>query len=196
MELHQVRYFLALCNEKNFTRAAKHCGVSQPSLSNAIRKLEAELGGPLFHRNRADCPPSELGRAVWPHLARLDQCATDARRQAAEFLAAPAAAPTVFEQVLTRLQGGLGPIWASQNNWRKGIEMTKPMYIAGACALLVAASLVWSQSAPVSSRAHTVSASFVPQQSHAVTPQAPAFSPAEMMRNHSGPLPAESWHAF
>ncbi len=38
MELHQVRSFLALCKEKNFTRAAKHCGVSQPSLSNAIRR--------------------------------------------------------------------------------------------------------------------------------------------------------------
>jgi hypothetical protein len=198
MELHQVRYFLALCKEKNFTRAAKHCGVSQPSLSNAIRKLEEELGGPLFHRNRSDCPPSELGRAVWPHLAKLDRCADDARRQAAAFLAAPAASATVFEQVRTRIDGGLELIWASQNNWRKGIEMRKPIYLVGACALLAAAGFVWSQSALVSSRAHTVSASFVPQQSRSqvVTPTAPAISPTEMMVSYNRPLPAHQWDAF
>jgi DNA-binding transcriptional LysR family regulator len=86
MELHQVRYFLALCEEKNFTRAAKRCGVSQPSLSDAIRRLEQELGGQLFHRNRVNCRLSELGQEMWPHLAKLDQCACDALRQAARFL--------------------------------------------------------------------------------------------------------------
>ena len=91
MELQQVRYFLALCKEQNFTRAAKRCGVSQPSLSNAIRKLERELGGPLFHRNRISCRLSDLGQEMRPHLARLDQCANDAPAQAARFLAAPRA---------------------------------------------------------------------------------------------------------
>jgi Bacterial regulatory helix-turn-helix protein, lysR family len=99
MELHQVRYFLALCNEKSFTRAAKHCGVSQPSLSDAIRKLEQELGGQLFHRNRANCPLSELGQEVGPHLAMLDQCARDARTHAARFLTAPRASTAALEQV-------------------------------------------------------------------------------------------------
>jgi LysR family hydrogen peroxide-inducible transcriptional activator len=88
MELHQVRYFLALCKEKNFTRAAKRCGVSQPSLSNAIKRLEQELGGQLFHRDRVNCALSELGRVVRPHLAKLDQCASDARTQAERFLTA------------------------------------------------------------------------------------------------------------
>src|SRR5262245_20974853 len=36
MQMHQIRYFLALCEERSFTRAAKRCGVSQPSLTNAI----------------------------------------------------------------------------------------------------------------------------------------------------------------
>jgi LysR family transcriptional regulator, hydrogen peroxide-inducible genes activator len=49
MELHQVRYFLALCDTLNFSRAAETCDVSQPSLTRAIQTLEAELGGPLFH---------------------------------------------------------------------------------------------------------------------------------------------------
>jgi DNA-binding transcriptional LysR family regulator len=49
--MHQVRYFLALCEELNFTRAARRCGISQPSLTTAIRALERELAGALFHRD-------------------------------------------------------------------------------------------------------------------------------------------------
>src|SRR5262245_58089331 len=52
MEMHQVRYFLAVAQELNFSRAAQKCNVSQPSLSRAIQQLEGELGGPLFHRER------------------------------------------------------------------------------------------------------------------------------------------------
>jgi hypothetical protein len=47
MEMHQIRYFLALCEERGFTRAARQCGISQPSLTNAIIRLEQELGGAL-----------------------------------------------------------------------------------------------------------------------------------------------------
>ena len=45
MEMHQVRYFLAVCKTLNFTRAAENCCVSQPALTKAIKKLEEELGG-------------------------------------------------------------------------------------------------------------------------------------------------------
>ena len=51
MEMHQVRYFLAVAQELNFSRAAEKCNVSQPSLSRAIQQLEGELGGPLFTAN-------------------------------------------------------------------------------------------------------------------------------------------------
>ena len=43
MQMHQVGYFLALCEELNFTRAARRCGISQPSLTTAIGALEREL---------------------------------------------------------------------------------------------------------------------------------------------------------
>ena len=53
MEMQQVRYFLALARTLNFTRAAEQSNVSQPALTRAIQQLEHELGGPLFHRERA-----------------------------------------------------------------------------------------------------------------------------------------------
>ena len=50
MEMHQVRYFLAVARTLNFTRAAEECNVAQPSLTRAIKLLEGELGGDLFRR--------------------------------------------------------------------------------------------------------------------------------------------------
>ena len=54
MELHQVRYFLAVARALNFSRAAEECNVTQPSLTRAIRQLEDELGGNLFRRERPE----------------------------------------------------------------------------------------------------------------------------------------------
>ncbi|SBV97129.1 Transcriptional regulator, LysR family [uncultured Alphaproteobacteria bacterium] len=83
MEMHQVRYFVALCETLNFTRAAAACHVAQPSLTKAIRKLEDELGGPLFSRERGLTHLTDLGRLMRPHLeAMLD--ASEAARAAAE----------------------------------------------------------------------------------------------------------------
>ena len=79
METNQVRYFLALCEEQSFTRAAKRCGVSQPSISNAIRRLEEELGGSLFHRTRSGTRLSHLGVALRPYLDQINQCTEGAR---------------------------------------------------------------------------------------------------------------------
>jgi DNA-binding transcriptional LysR family regulator len=70
MQMHQIRYFLALCEERNFTRAARICSVSQPSLTNGVKALEHELGGDLFTRRpRIDLTP--LGSAVRPRLLRI-----------------------------------------------------------------------------------------------------------------------------
>ena len=54
MELHQLRYFVTVADQGNFTRAAEKCLVAQPSLSQQIIKLEKELGQPLFDRPRAE----------------------------------------------------------------------------------------------------------------------------------------------
>ena len=57
MELAQIRYFVTLCSERNFTRAARRCGVSQPSLGHGIKALERELGGTLFERSNMSLTP-------------------------------------------------------------------------------------------------------------------------------------------
>src|SRR4026207_1033664 len=85
MQMHQIRYFLALCEERNFTRAAKRSGVAQPSLTNAILALERELGGRLFQRKPA-IALTALGYAVQPYLSRIAQNA-DHARQAAQAVA-------------------------------------------------------------------------------------------------------------
>ena len=68
MELHQVRYFVAVSRLLNFTRAAEQCNVTQPSLSRAIKLLEEELGGLLFRRERESAHLTDLGHLVHPHL--------------------------------------------------------------------------------------------------------------------------------
>jgi hypothetical protein len=54
MEMHQIRYFLAVSEYLNFRRAAEKCHVSAPALTRAIQKLEDEIGGKLFRRERLD----------------------------------------------------------------------------------------------------------------------------------------------
>ncbi len=71
MEMHQVRYFMAVAEALNFTRAAEMCNVSQPSLTRAIQMLESEFGGPLFHRERGNTHLTELGRIMEPYLASV-----------------------------------------------------------------------------------------------------------------------------
>ena len=85
MEMHQVRYFLALCDELHFTRAARRCGVTQPSLTRAIKMLEKELGGALFERERGNIRLSELGRAIVPFFENIRWCEQSAKCKAADF---------------------------------------------------------------------------------------------------------------
>jgi LysR family transcriptional regulator, hydrogen peroxide-inducible genes activator len=85
MEMHQVRYFLAVAEDLNFTRAADRCNVAQPSLTRAIKLLEAEFGGPLFHRERQNTHLTELGRMMHPHLSDIYKAALSSRQLAQEY---------------------------------------------------------------------------------------------------------------
>lgn len=71
MEMNQIRYFLAVCEHRNFTHAASASNVSQPSLTTAIKKLEDELGGALFVRDRAGCRLTALGKLMQPRLRKV-----------------------------------------------------------------------------------------------------------------------------
>lgn len=82
MEMQQIRYFLALARELNFTRAAESCNVTQPALTRAIQALEAELGGRLFHRERNQTHLSELGRMMLPYIQSIQAQADAARVRA------------------------------------------------------------------------------------------------------------------
>jgi DNA-binding transcriptional LysR family regulator len=79
MEMHQVRYFLAVSRTLNFTRAAEQCNVAQPSLTRAIRQLESELGGDLFRRERPQAQLTELGQRMLPLLRQCYDSAVGAR---------------------------------------------------------------------------------------------------------------------
>lgn len=86
MEMHQIRYFLAVCETLNFTRAAEICHVTQPALSRAIRTLEEEVGGLMFRRERSLTHLTDLGRLMKPHLEQILREADAARSTARSFL--------------------------------------------------------------------------------------------------------------
>src|SRR5215212_8396873 len=71
MELHQLRYFVAVAETENFTRAAERSNVSQPSLSQQISKLEGEVGHKLFHRLGRKAVITEAGAAFLDRARRI-----------------------------------------------------------------------------------------------------------------------------
>jgi DNA-binding transcriptional LysR family regulator len=95
MELHQVRYFLAVAGTLNFTRAAEMCNVTQPTLTKGVQKLEQELGGQLLCRERHLTHLTDLGRAVLPMLERAIASMESVRRRARQFQQKGAAQLTI-----------------------------------------------------------------------------------------------------
>lgn len=83
MEMHQIRYFLAVSETLNLTKAAERCNVAQPSLTRAIKALEAELGGELIRRERNLSHLTELGQRVLPMLRQCYETAVSAKSVAA-----------------------------------------------------------------------------------------------------------------
>lgn len=67
-----LRYFLAVVDQGNFTRAAAHCHVSQPTLSAGIAKLEKEVGQLLFFRSNQRVQLTNAGTRFLPHARRIE----------------------------------------------------------------------------------------------------------------------------
>ena len=81
--MHQVRYFLAVAEALNFTRAAEDSMSRNPRFTRAIKQLEAELGGDIFRRERPQAQLTELGQRMLPLLRQCYESALGARSLAA-----------------------------------------------------------------------------------------------------------------
>ena len=114
MEIHQLRYFVAVADEGNFSRAAAKVRVAQPSLSQQIRKLEAEIGQPLFDRLPRSVVLTEAGRCFIDYARQILASIGDARRCVDELTEAvtgklavgaiPTIAPYVLPELVVKFQ--------------------------------------------------------------------------------------------
>jgi DNA-binding transcriptional LysR family regulator len=112
VELHQLRYFVAVADDRHFTRAARRLRVAQPSVSRAIRVLEEELGTPLFHRMKGNVAVTAAGDVLLPWarrvLADIEGAAsevrelTDLRRGRLAVGATPSLTMTLLPPALSR----------------------------------------------------------------------------------------------
>jgi LysR family transcriptional regulator, transcription activator of glutamate synthase operon len=84
MEMHQLTYFESVSRHLHFTRAAEELNVAQPSVSQQIRKLETELGAPLFHRMKRHVALTEAGKTFLPHARAVLQRLEEARLEVQE----------------------------------------------------------------------------------------------------------------
>lgn len=86
MDIHHIRYFLAVCEARNFTKAAEKCNVTQPALSRAIQQLEDEVGGLLFRRERNLTHITDLGTLLRPRFQQVVDELSGVRQEASQFL--------------------------------------------------------------------------------------------------------------
>jgi DNA-binding transcriptional LysR family regulator len=93
--MHQIRYFLAVSRTLNFTRAAEDCHVAQPSLTRAIKLLEAELGGDLFRRERNLTHLTEFGQRMLPLMRQCYESALAAKKLASSIKSGTVASLTL-----------------------------------------------------------------------------------------------------
>jgi len=114
MEIHQLRYFVAVAEEGSFSRAAAREHVAQPSLSQQIQKLEAEMDQRLFDRLSRSVVVTEAGkclleyaRRILVEIAEARRCLDDLKRDIAGRLtigAIPTMAPYVLPKLIRKFQ--------------------------------------------------------------------------------------------
>jgi LysR family hydrogen peroxide-inducible transcriptional activator len=95
MEMHQLRYVVAIARTGNFSRAAEQCHVAQPSLSQQIRKLEDELGERLFDRMKREVRPTPQGENFLRRAVRILEEVDAAKREATDAQDLPRGALTI-----------------------------------------------------------------------------------------------------
>ncbi|MDX2308800.1 MAG: LysR family transcriptional regulator [Hyphomicrobium sp.] len=122
MEMHQVRYFLAVARTLNFTRAAEDCHVAQPSLTRAVKLLEEELGGDLFRRERNFSHLTEFGQRMLPLLQQCYDSAAEAKQLAAA-LRAGSVLPLAIALSLAVDPDLIAPFLTALANSCKGLEL-------------------------------------------------------------------------
>jgi LysR family hydrogen peroxide-inducible transcriptional activator len=115
MELHQLRYLVAVVEAGSFSRAAERCYVSQPSLSQQIAKLERALGQQLLVRLGRRVLPTDAGRLLAERAAAILAAVDDTERQLTDAAslrggrlavgAIPTVAPYLLPPVLSRFLG-------------------------------------------------------------------------------------------
>lgn len=109
MEVHQLRYFCAVAESGNFTRAAGATRISQPSLSQQIHKLEDELGAKLFDRLPRSARLTQFGKAFLPKAQAILRQIGEARIEIREMASAESgevvlgAIPTIAPYLLPRM---------------------------------------------------------------------------------------------
>ncbi|MDD9268337.1 LysR family transcriptional regulator [Paenibacillus sp. GCM10023248] len=81
MELRQLEYFMAVCEELHFTKAAERIGISQPNLSLSIKALEEEIGMPLFDRIGKRIELTDAGAVLKKHAKMMLQNLSNARQE-------------------------------------------------------------------------------------------------------------------
>jgi LysR family transcriptional regulator, hydrogen peroxide-inducible genes activator len=84
MEMHQLRYFVAVARTGTFSRAAGECHVAQPSLSQQVQKLESEVGERLFERTRRRAILTPAGALFLPHALSILETAEQGRQEIRE----------------------------------------------------------------------------------------------------------------
>ena len=114
MDIQRIRYFLEVARQKNFSKAAKVCHISQPSLSQQIMKLEEEVSGALFLRNRGSIELTQHGQAFLKHANAIMAEVQTAKEFVEEtdgnknitirFGAVPTIAPYLIPEIFTRIK--------------------------------------------------------------------------------------------
>lgn len=122
MELHEIRYYLALSQTLNFTRAAEACNVTQPALTRAIKSLEDKLGGTLIHRERGNTHLTDLGRLMLPYFSDMFEHMAEARKRAESFVKLTESRLTVG-LMCTIGPANLVELIAGFNNDHQGVEL-------------------------------------------------------------------------